>query len=52
MRCAECEVESKDAAGGWLALQYEDPEGVEESEFLLFCPACAKREFGWCRRPV
>jgi hypothetical protein len=40
--CAECGRESAAGAKGWRAyLTGDDPPGV-----AIFCPSCAKREFG------
>lgn len=46
--CAECERESDEHALGWRAYLAGglDGEEGEVEEALVFCPACAKREFG------
>jgi hypothetical protein len=38
--CAECGALSASAADGWRAYLTDDGEAV------MFCPACAEREFG------
>jgi hypothetical protein len=46
LRCIECGAEERETAAGWRAMIAEDPEGVEEPEVAIYCPACAEREFG------
>jgi hypothetical protein len=38
--CAECGGKSEAGASGWRAYLRDDDQAV------VFCPACAKREFG------
>jgi hypothetical protein len=45
IRCAECGTESDELAAGWRAYLAGDFDD-EEDELLLFCPECARREFG------
>jgi hypothetical protein len=45
IRCAECGAESDELAAGWRAYLAGDFDD-EEDEVLLFCPECARREFG------
>ena len=45
--CAECGAESDELATGWRAfLGAALDEDEQEAELLMFCPACAEREFG------
>jgi hypothetical protein len=43
VRCAECEVVA-DTAAGWKAYLSGGFEG-EPVQVVVFCPACAEREF-------
>lgn len=45
LRCIECAAESDDELDGWRAYLLED-----ELDVLVYCPACATREFGPSRR--
>jgi DNA-directed RNA polymerase subunit RPC12/RpoP len=46
-RCVECGAESNKLATGWRAyLAGELDENEQEGEVLMFCPDCARREFG------
>jgi DNA-directed RNA polymerase subunit RPC12/RpoP len=45
IRCAECGAEVDELAAGWGAYLADDLDD-EEDEVLLFCPECARREFG------
>jgi hypothetical protein len=45
VRCEECRCISEDARD-WIAKLIDDDEEPEyESFVVLYCPACAKREF-------
>jgi DNA-directed RNA polymerase subunit RPC12/RpoP len=44
-RCAECGAESEELASGWRAYLAADFD-EDEDKVLLFCPECARREFG------
>jgi hypothetical protein len=47
IRCAECSTESDRLAAGWQAHLARDLDEEEnEQEVVLFCPECARREFG------
>jgi hypothetical protein len=45
LRCIECAAEDGGEVEGWRAYLLE-----EELDVLLYCPACATREFGPPRR--
>jgi hypothetical protein len=44
LRCIECD-ETTDIGRGWKAYLGGEP-GVDEDEVVIYCPACAEREFG------
>lgn len=46
LRCEECGAESHDHARGWLVLHVRDVEEVDPPFEVVYCPVCAKREFG------
>ena len=46
MRCDECEAPSVGGAVGWTAVVVDLPDDDEDAPVLIFCPACALREFG------
>ena len=48
MRCEECghEPEVEAHAAGWLAYRVDLADGPDPPEVVVFCPACAAREFG------
>ena len=48
IRCADCADESEELAAGWRAYLAGD-FNEDEDEVLLFCPECARREFGPAR---
>jgi hypothetical protein len=51
MQCEECGAEADYRAAGWRAYRNDEPED-EEPIILVYCPACAEREFGrGCQRP-
>ena len=46
-RFEECLTESDDAARGWIALPTEDVHGLDPTSVAIFCPECARVEFGY-----
>lgn len=52
LQCAECKQVSDQGAYGWAAFLSEDLDGLEPTEVCVFCPDCAKRQFGWVPRPT
>jgi hypothetical protein len=44
--CVECGAESDELATGWRAYVLGELDENAEKEVLMFCPECAKREFG------
>jgi hypothetical protein len=46
LRCVECGAEADEIANGWRAYRAGDLEEDDVVEVLMFCPACAEREFG------
>ena len=46
MRCAECEAVAPAALDGWKVVRFDDPELDDAPQIAVYCPACAKREFG------
>jgi hypothetical protein len=44
--CAECGADAPPDAKGWRALLGYDVREDEWPEAFVFCPECAKREFG------
>ena len=47
VRGEECLAESDEAAQGWIALLAEDVYGHEPISVAVFCPECARVEFGY-----
>jgi hypothetical protein len=45
--CEECLEESDEQARGWVALLAEDVDGLEPMSVAVFCPECARVEFGY-----
>lgn len=45
IRCVECGAESEELAAGWRGYLAGD-FNEDENEVLLYCPECARREFG------
>jgi len=45
MRCEECRVHAVGRAEGCRAYRV-DADAKDEREILIYCPACAEREFG------
>jgi hypothetical protein len=50
LRCIECGAESKRGLG-WEARIAYDPDDDAPADVVVFCPACAVREFGQFRIP-
>jgi hypothetical protein len=46
LRCIECGTISDDDAAGWRAYIAFVEEDGEPAEIAIYCPACAKLEFG------
>jgi hypothetical protein len=44
--CRECGCESDEDALGWQAFLSDDPRDDDPVVTVVFCPACALREFG------
>jgi hypothetical protein len=44
--CAECDRRSSAMARGWVGLRADDHEDRGAPEVAIFCPVCARREFG------
>jgi DNA-directed RNA polymerase subunit RPC12/RpoP len=44
--CMECGAESDALAYGWRAYLAPAEDEEPEGEILIFCPECARREFG------
>jgi len=47
IECVECSRRpSYEDAAGWQAFLLRDPETRSEGEIVLYCPDCARLEFG------
>jgi ribosomal protein L44E len=48
LRCVECGAESDEFARGWRAYRLDDLDvwDEDEPEISMYCPECARREFG------
>jgi hypothetical protein len=48
VRCEECgeEPDVQAHAAGWVAYLVDLADDPDEPEILVYCPACAQREFG------
>ena len=47
IECVECSRRpSYEDAVGWQAFLVSDPESRSDGEIVIYCPACARREFG------
>jgi hypothetical protein len=44
--CMECGADSDAQAQGWRAYLVPAEDDEPEGDILVFCPACARREFG------
>ena len=50
LRCEECSSRSDDGRG-WIAVIVDDEEEADVGAYVVtYCPACAKREFGFVGR--
>jgi hypothetical protein len=47
LTCEECLEASDEDARGWIALLTEDVDGIEPIGVAVFCPECARVEFGY-----
>jgi hypothetical protein len=47
LECVECHKKLSYAdAAGWQAYIVGDPDIEDDEEIVIYCPACARREFG------
>ena len=46
LQCVECRKEAGEAAPGWQAYLVSDPDTEYDEEIVVYCPDCARREFG------
>jgi hypothetical protein len=47
LECVECRKRpSYEDAAGWQAYLVSDPDVKDEEEIVVYCPDCARREFG------
>jgi hypothetical protein len=47
LECVECHKRlSYEDAAGWQAYIAGDPDIEDDEEIVIYCPACARREFG------
>jgi hypothetical protein len=47
LECVECrKPPSYGNAAGWQAFLVGDPDIEDDDEIVIYCPACARREFG------
>jgi hypothetical protein len=48
LRCVECGLESdvEAHAAGWVAFRVDLPDDPDPPEAVVYCSACAAREFG------
>jgi hypothetical protein len=46
LACAEC-PRVTNSGRGWKAYRVDDPTEDERPELAFYCPACARREFGY-----
>jgi hypothetical protein len=47
LECFECHKRlSYEDAAGWQAYLVGDPDIKDDEEIVIYCPACARREFG------
>ena len=51
LTCGESLEESDEKARGWIGLRAEDVEGLEPISVAVFCPECARVEFGYRNHP-
>ena len=47
LECVECrKTPSYENTAGWQAFLVGDPDIEDDEEIVIYCPACARREFG------
>jgi DNA-directed RNA polymerase subunit RPC12/RpoP len=46
LKCVECGREAGEIAPGWQAYLVSDPDIEDDEEIVVYCPDCARREFG------
>jgi hypothetical protein len=46
LECVECHKEAGEIAPGWQAYLVSDPDAEGDEEIVVYCPDCARREFG------
>ena len=46
LECVECRKEAGEIAPGWQAYLVGDPDIEGDEEIVVYCPDCARREFG------
>ncbi len=47
LKCVECHKRlSCEDAAGWQAYLVSNPDIEDDEEIVVYCPACARREFG------
>ena len=47
LECVECRKRpSYEDAAGWQAYLVNDPDAKDDEEIVVYCPECARREFG------
>jgi hypothetical protein len=46
LECVECRKEAGEIAPGWQAYLVSDPDAEGDEEIVVYCPDCARREFG------
>jgi hypothetical protein len=46
LQCVECRKEVGEIALGWQAYLVGDPDTEDDEEVVVYCPDCARREFG------
>ena len=46
LECVECRNEAGEIAPGWQAYLVSDPDAEGDEEIVVYCPDCARREFG------
>jgi hypothetical protein len=46
LECVECRKEAGEIAPGWQAYLVSDPDIEGDEEIVVYCPDCARREFG------
>jgi hypothetical protein len=46
LECVECGKGEDEVAPGWQAYLIGDPDMDDDEEIVIYCPGCARREFG------